>query len=85
MPKAYDLCQMVGTETTIPRLTGNRRHRANATTIQSGMAQNGEACFRVNVLHLFLDYMLTYKQIHRTNAFALQFLVPNSRRLHLHL
>ena len=39
------LFQMVGIEITDPMLTGNRRHRADATTLQPGMAQNAEAYF----------------------------------------
>ena len=78
--KASELCQMVETENTVPRLTGNQRHRANATTLQPGMAQNGESYFRVNVFYHFLDYMLTELNdrflCHLINAFALQHLVP---------
>ena len=51
--KASELFQMVETEITVPRLTGNQRHRANAITLQPGMAQTGETDFRVNVFHPF--------------------------------
>ena len=67
---------MVGTEITVPRLTENERHRANATTLQPGMAQNGETYFRVNVFYPFLYYILTELNdrflCHRTNVFALK-------------
>ena len=68
---------MVGTEITVPRWTS-----CKCTTLQRGMAQNGEEYFRVNVFYLFLDYMLTELNDrflrHRTNAFALQCLVTSS-------
>ena len=78
--KASELFQMVWTEITVPRLTGNQRHRPNATTLQTGTAQNKEEYFRVNVFYPFLDYMLTELNdrwlCHRTTAFSLQCLAP---------
>ena len=50
---------MIWTEMTVPMLTGNQRHRANATTLQPDMAQNKEAYFQVNAFYPFIDYMLT--------------------------
>ena len=78
--KASELFQMVETEITVPRLTGNQRHRANATTLQPDMAKTGEAYIRVHVFYPSRDYMLTELNdsflCHRRNAFALQCLVP---------
>ena len=82
--KASALCDVAGTEITVPRVTGRQRHRANiAPEVQQegGNQQTPqELYFRVNVFNPFVDYLLTELHdrfvCHKSNAFALQCLVP---------
>ena len=85
------LCNMAGTEITVPRVTDRQRHRANAICADSDLQQvDGsqqtpqETYYRINVFNPFVDYLLTELHdrflCHRSNAFALQCLVPRFSR-----
>jgi hypothetical protein len=72
--KASVLCDMAGTEVTIPRLAGRQQHRSN-------VAQTSPLdYYRINVFNPFTDYLLTELSdrflSHQSNAFTLQCLVP---------
>ena len=78
--KVSEMCQIVGVDIKVPRLSGNQRHRANATPAVQDNSQIAEAYFRANVFYPFLDFLITELNdrflCHKTNAFALQCLVP---------
>jgi hypothetical protein len=85
--QASALCHMAETEIIVPRIAGHQRHRANAVcaapNLQHADADQQspeETYYRINVFNPFVDYILTELHdrflCHRSNAFALQCLVP---------